>query len=112
MTDHVRAKIDVNGNVTYISMTAEEISDLEARSNPVPVAVSPYQARVALLQAGHLAAVESIMANPETPAAARLAWEYATVVERQSPFIATLAPLLGLSESQVDDLFRAAAQVS
>lgn len=77
----------------------------------VPQEVSPYQARVALLQAGHLDAVESLMANPATPQEARIAWEYATTVRRQSAFIATLGPLLGLTDEQIDNLFRLAASI-
>jgi hypothetical protein len=47
----------------------------------------------------------------ETDQAARVAWEYATVIERQSPFIAALAPAFDLSEAQIDALFTAAAAV-
>ena len=112
MTQHVRAKIDLEGNVTYVPMTAEEIAALEATATPVPKSVSPYQARIALLQAGYLSTVEALMADPNTPAAAKIAWEYATIWERQSAFIETLGPALGLSSEQIDDLFRAAAQVT
>ncbi len=76
-----------------------------------PASVSAYQARIALLNAGLLAAAEALMADPATEAVARIAWEHATVFERSSPFIVTLAPALGLSEAQVDDLFIAAAAV-
>ena len=79
--------------------------------NAVPEKVTPYQARIALLQAGYLASVEAMMADPNTPTAAKIAWEYATIWERQSAFIATLGPALGLTEGQIDDLFRAASLV-
>jgi hypothetical protein len=52
------------------------------------------------------------MANPETPQAAKIAWEYATVWYRDSAFITSLGPSLGLTEAQIDDLFIAAAQVT
>jgi len=84
---------------------------LEEIALEIPSVVSPYQARVALLNAGLLDAVETLMANPGTPAAARIAWEYATVIQRHSPFINTLGPALGLSETQIDDLFRVAATI-
>lgn len=77
----------------------------------VPQSVTPYQARMALHNAGMLPAVEALMAHPETDQAARLAWEYATVVERHSPFIAVLSPALGLSDQQIDNLFIAAAAI-
>ena len=78
----------------------------------IPHAVSPYQARVALYAAGLLSQVEALMADPETPEPARIAWEYATVFERTSPFIASLAPALSLTEEQIDALFLAASQVA
>lgn len=111
MTQHVRAKIDLEGNVTYVPMTAEEIAALEAAANPVPSEVTPYQARMALLNAALLETVETLMADPNTPTAAKIAWEYATVIQRHSPFISTLGPALGLTEAQIDDLFRFAATV-
>lgn len=77
----------------------------------VPVSVTPYQARIALLNAGLLASVETVMADPGTDQAAGIAWEYATAIERDSPFIAALAPALGLTEEQIDGLFIAAAAI-
>lgn len=74
-----------------------------------PKSVSPYQARCALHAAGLLPAVEATIANADVPA--QIAWEYATVFERHSPFIDALAPMLGLTEEQIDDLFLAASQV-
>jgi hypothetical protein len=93
---------------------AKDLADNPPPPDPnfVPPEVSPYQARIALLQAGLLASVEALMADPNTPQAARLAWEYATIVQRQSPFISTLGSTLGLTETQIDDLFCAAAQIT
>jgi hypothetical protein len=78
---------------------------------PVPASVTPYQARIALLNVELLATVDALMADPETDQAARIAWEYATSIERQSPFIEALAPALGLTEQQIDDLFITAAAI-
>ncbi len=77
----------------------------------IPTSVSPYQARVALTRAGLFDAVEAIMANESTPAEAKIAWEYAVVFDRHSTFIATLAPALGLTEQQIDELFVLAATI-
>lgn len=73
----------------------------------VPMSVTPLQARRALLGAGLLDAVQAAAnaADDET----RLAWEYSSSVERASPFVAKLALAIGLSDEQVDDLFREAA---
>lgn len=85
--------------------------DLTGPVAVVPRSVSPYQARMALLNAGRLDDVEALMASPETNPSAKIAWEYATTWERNSAFIAALAPGLGLTEQQVDDLFVAAANL-
>lgn len=84
---------------------------LAAEAAYVPPTVSPYQARIALLNAGLLASVEAMMADPATPQSAKIAWEYATQWNRNSDFIASLGPALGLTSSQIDDLFRAAIQI-
>lgn len=39
-------------------------------------------------------------------------WQYATSVHRTSPMLAPFASELGLAESDVDDIFRAAAQLT
>ena len=69
------------------------------------------QARLALLGAGKLAAVDAaIDAMPEPQkSAARIEWEYAAEVRRDNDFIAWLAPALGMTDAQVDALFVAAA---
>ena len=77
----------------------------------VPKSVTPYQARMALLGAGLLATVEALMEDPGTDQAAKIAWEYATTIERDSPFIAALGPALGLTDEQIDVLFIAAAAI-
>ena len=74
---------------------------------PVPQAVTPLQARRALLAAGLLDAVTAMVAA--APPEARMAWEYATAVQRDDPTLAALAARMALSPAQVDDLFRAAA---
>lgn len=76
----------------------------------VPEEVSPYQARVALLQAGLLSQVDTIV-NASGNDALKIAWEYANAFYRHSAFISSLAPALGLTEEQVDQLFIAASQV-
>lgn len=78
---------------------------------PVPPVVSRFQARAALHQSGLLDQVEALMSDPQTDPTSRLAWTHATEFRRSSPTIATLAGPLGLSDEQVDDLFRAAAQI-
>lgn len=77
---------------------------------PVPESVTARQARLALLGAGKLDMIEAALAAiPGSEGrAAQIEWEYALEIRRDSPLIGALAPLLGLTGEQVDDLFRAA----
>lgn len=77
----------------------------------VPQTVTRFQARAALHLAGHLSAVESLMANDATPMLARLAWQDALTFERHSPTVAGMAQALGLSGEAIDQLFIMAAQI-
>lgn len=76
----------------------------------VPRSVTMRQARLALLGAGKLAAVESAIAALSEPAktAALIEWEYSNEVHRHNGFVSQLAPLLGMSEAELDALFIAA----
>jgi len=77
----------------------------------VPGEVTMRQARLALLAAGKLDAVEAaINALPDPPkSAARITWEHSQTVQRYNGFVSQLAPALGMSEAQIDGLFIAAA---
>ena len=74
----------------------------------VPQSVTPVQARLALIEAGMLDAVEALMADHAT-SAERMVWEYALDIPRTSPMISKWAALLGMSDAQVDELFQRAA---
>ena len=71
--------------------------------------VSRLQARVALLQAGLLPQVEAAVAAADP--IIQMAWAEAIELRRYSPAILGLASALGLTDAQLDDLFRAAALV-
>lgn len=77
----------------------------------VPVVVDMAQARLALLQVGLLAQVDSAIEALEEPtrSAARIEWEYRTTVRRDSPLTQLLAEGLELTETQLDELFTIAA---
>ena len=79
----------------------------------VPQSVTMRQARLALLGAGKLAAVEVAIEALPSPQkeAAWIEWEYAATVERNSPLIQQLAPALGLTEAEMDALFLQAASL-
>ena len=77
----------------------------------VPRIVTMRQARLALLGAGKLAAVNAaINALPSpTKEAAMIEWEYSQEVNRQNGLVAQLAPLLGMTDADLDALFIAGA---
>lgn len=71
--------------------------------------VSRFQAIAVLLNAGLLSQVNAALADAGP--LAQLAWAEATEFRRNSPTIAGLSAGLGLTDTQVDDLFRAAALI-
>jgi hypothetical protein len=82
-----------------------------APPTPIPQTVSRFQARAALYQAGLLDQVETLMSDPATDMIAKLAWADAQEFKRESPTIKALAAELGLTDTQLDDLFRQAATI-
>lgn len=89
-----------------IPLTEEE---LNARA---PQSVSMRQGRLALLQAGLLNQVNSAIQAIEDPvqkAAAEIEWEYAQTIDRDSTFTQTLAAQLGLTNSDLRNLFTLAS---
>lgn len=87
---------------------------LQAILHQVPQQVTMRQARLALLRAGLLDNVDAAIAaipDPVQRKVAQIEWEYATVVERNSPLIQQLTPALGMTEAQMDELFAAAARL-
>lgn len=72
---------------------------------------SSMQVRLALLAIGRLAEVEAIVAASTQDV--QIAWEKAAEFRRNSPMIAGLAPsaVPPFSAADLDDLFRAAAQI-
>lgn len=72
--------------------------------SPVPQQVTPRQIRQALTQAGLRDAVEYAVSQSSQDV--KDWWEYSTVFERQNPQVIGMAAALGVSDSQVDDLWR------
>ena len=69
---------------------------------------TPAQMKLLLLSMGLLEAVEALVnASPE----ARIMWESATIILRDSQFINQLAPALGLTSEQVDEMFLIAREI-
>lgn len=108
-----------DGSITFgEAMTTQQRADVQAvfddytpPPQPVPAAVTMRQARLALLGVGKLADVNAAIAAMQGPAgeAARIEWEYSQEVQRDKALVLALAPVLGLSDAELDALFVAAA---
>lgn len=77
----------------------------------VPSSVAMRQARLSLLEAGHLANVDAALAALPSPQrdAAQIEWEYATEVRRTSDLVASIGSAIGLDDAALDALFIRAA---
>ena len=94
----------------YVQADWETMRDDEMRArNPVPQQVTMRQARLALLSAGLLDDVEVVITAVGREA--QIQWEYASVVERSNPVIAIVQQQQGMTDAQIDDLFREAAKL-
>lgn len=104
-----------NDNTDWLSYLAwlDQGNEPQEADNTVqvPSEVTMRQARLALHQAGFLSTVESaINAMPEPPrTAARIEWDYSNAIQRDNQFVSQLGAILGLSSSQLDELFIQAA---
>ena len=105
-------------------MTPEEIAEQDARQGAAPPVVEPTaqvpqqisvgQGREALYNAGLFANVQpaiDAIEDPDTKWRVQNAWDYRVTWERQSPFVAMMAGILGLNDEQADQLFIAAAML-
>ena len=78
---------------------------------PPVTQVTAYQAKIQLSRAGLYDLVVTIVNTSDNPEL-KIAWEVATTFERNSPFILSLQPELGLTDAQVDDLFQQASLIT
>ena len=94
-----------------VAMTAEQIE--ARRKASIPQSVTMRQARLALHAAGLLTSVNAAIAAMPEPdrTAAQITWEFAATVDRGFGMVPQLAAALGMTETQIDDLFIAAAQL-
>lgn len=83
----------------------------KAQKLGVPQTVTMRQARLALVQYNLLTQVNTAVGNMPGAAGdtARIEWEFSSTVERNRPLVQALGAALGLTEAQLDDLFRLAA---
>ena len=111
--------IEDNSAIERFNFTRADFPDAQPPALPeyvpvvvaVPEVVTMRQARLALLGAGLLAQVNTAVANmPGAEGdAARIEWEYAQEVRRDSPLVAALSVALGLTDETLDNLYKVAA---
>lgn len=87
------------------------IAEFVAPPTPVPNRVSAAQGGIALINAGLMDAVQTAVDAIDTPATVKWAWTRAQDWERNSQALAYLANKAGITSSQMDQLFIAAAQI-
>ena len=87
--------------------------DYTAEEKRSQMVVTARQARLALASIGKLTMIADAIALIPEPDKTQVAieWEYATTIERTSPWIETMRPALGLSEEEMDQLFVQAAEL-
>lgn len=93
--------------------TPTRVYDTERAPTPVPQIVTPRQLRLALLSAGKLAQVQTLIDSGNAPPEAVISWEYATEFLRSDPMLNQLASAVQppLTGEEIDQLFVAAAQI-
>jgi len=102
--------------VTRIASEAELRDVLANAGHPrrapgyVPQSILLWQCRATLAGIGKLDTVDA--AVKQLGGAAPAAWEYSPTVSRNSPLVAQMAGLLGLTSQQVDQLFIDAATLA
>ena len=70
---------------------------------PTLIAVTPRQARLALLEAGLLPQINMMIRGADE--ATQITWDYATIISREDPLIASIGSALSLTDAQIDALF-------
>lgn len=71
---------------------------------PAPTVVTMRQARLALLEQGLLATVDTAIAGGSDEAM-KIEWEYATEVKRDWASLIAMANALGMTDTDLDNLF-------
>lgn len=107
----------IEGDMVYtvivVDMTPEQIAEKRAADLKIKrygMNVTPYQAKVVLLESGQLDDVEAAVAASTDPKV-KLAWTNAIQYQRLSPLVEEMQKSLGWSDEDLDLLFEAAMQV-
>ena len=97
--------VSVEGNSIITRRSYSKTADI------VPTQVSMANARIVLSRAGLLSQINSTIDNSANEEL-KIAWEYSTVIDRNSPLMSAVAALFSISPSQIDEFFRQAEDIS
>ena len=78
-------------------------------ATPPPVAVSMLQARLAINAAGLRSKVDAALSAASQDV--QDYWNLSPTIERSHPIVAQICAALGLTDAQMDQLFKAAANI-
>lgn len=110
-TEKLESGVDANNTQTWSVVTKSPAEQAEFLTQwRESTQVSMRQARLALNAQGLLVNVDAAIAGMSEPDRTNISieWEYAAVVDRNSPWMAGMAVALGLTDEQMDDLFKLA----
>ena len=96
----------LEGNTPEPEFTDAEL--LQQIEDAKPKVVTMRQARLALLQSGLLATIETAITSG-TDEAMKIEWEYATEVKRDWGSLVALTTALGMTSQELDNLFQLAS---
>lgn len=85
--------------------TPEELLEEERQG----MIVTPWQFRKAVNATNRRGDINSLLNNPQMSQDAKDGWEVATSWERNHPLVIEFGTALGMTETDIDDLFRLAA---
>ena len=107
--DNTVTIIDDSGKETTVANNKKLEAKIIELAGPaaVPQSVTPLQMRKAIRHVGLKATVDQFLRETDEEIAE--AWEYATTIERETPFVQTATTGLQMTDDQIDDLFRLAA---
>ena len=108
MYDLENEELTINNGLKVVDVKRNKIP---APPPAPPQSVTMRQARLALLDLDLLSSIDEAINSMSEPdkTKAKIEWEYAAVVERNSDWVSDLGQQLGLSDVHIDDLFRLAA---
>ena len=92
----------------YVAKDVTDRVDAYIRQATLLSVVTMRQARLALLQSGLLATVETAITTG-TDEAMKIEWEYATEIKRDWNSLVALTTALGMTSAELDDLFQLAS---